>query len=90
MIIKAEITKRVNGDKPLKAFADVIINGAVVIHGIGVVEKEAGRYITMPRSQWKNKEGEIRQRDICHPISTAARSMIEEAVFVAYDSKDET
>ena len=58
MIIKAEITKRVNGDKPLKAFADVIIDGAVVIHGIGVVEKEAGRYITMPRSQWKNKEGE--------------------------------
>lgn len=51
MIIKAEITKRVNGDKPLKAFADVIIDGAVVIHGIGVVEKEAGRYITMPRSQ---------------------------------------
>ena len=90
MIIKAGITKRVNGDKPLKAFADVIIDGAVVIHGIGVVEKEAGRYITMPRSQWKNKDGENRQRDICHPISTAARSMIEEAVFVAYDSKDET
>jgi len=88
MIIKAEIKKRINGDKAIKAIADVVIDNAVVIHGIGVVETERKRYITMPNSQWKDKDGEAKQRDVCHPISSAARKQIEDAVFEEYDRSD--
>ena len=89
MIIKAEIKKRINGDKAIKAIADVVIDNAVVIHGIGVVETERKRYLKMPNSQWKNKDGEEKQKDICHPISAVARKQIEDAVFAEYNRLDE-
>lgn len=89
MIIKAEIRKMFDGSKPLKAYADVIIDDSVVLHSIAVVENEKGRHITMPRAKWKNKDGEEKQSDIFHPINSSARQQIETAVFAAYDSYPE-
>lgn len=45
MNIKVEIKKILKGDKPTKAYANIVIDDAVVIHGVGVVENEKGRYM---------------------------------------------
>lgn len=45
MNIKVEIKKILKGNKPTKAYANIVIDDAVVIHGVGVVENEKGRYI---------------------------------------------
>lgn len=86
MEIRAEIKHIIkNSDKATKAFADVVIDDSIVIHSVGVVEKDTGRYITMPRSKWTNKQGEVISRDITHPITTACRELIQSAVLAAYD-----
>lgn len=85
MEIKAEI-KRFVKNKPIKAFADVLIDNAFVVHSVGVVEKDGERFISMPRTTWKNKQGEKMSGDVCHPISSSARNAIQDAVFAAYDS----
>ena len=87
MTLKATIKHLVkDADKPIKAFADVVIDDSVVIHGIGVVENEKGRHISMPHSMWTNKDGEKINRDIAHPISSSARNLMQTAVFEAYDN----
>ena len=87
MNITAKINKLLDGSKPTKAFATVTIDDSIVIHGIGVIENEKGRYISMPNTRFKNKQGEEIRRDVCHPISYSARNQIKEAVFKAYDEK---
>ena len=44
---------RLEGERPLKAFADVII-GEVLVKGIRVVEGERGLFVTMPKAQGKD------------------------------------
>lgn len=44
---------RLEGERPLKAFADVII-GEVLVKGIRVVEGNNGLFVTMPKSQGKD------------------------------------
>ncbi|MCM1365464.1 MAG: SpoVG family protein [Faecalibacterium sp.] len=87
MKIKAQITQLLDGSKNTVGYADVVIDDAFVIHGIGIVEKDGKRYISMPSKTWKNKDGEDRRRDVCHPIVSSTRIEIQNAVFTAYDSK---
>lgn len=44
MDYKVEIKKVLSGEKSTKAYADVVIDGAIVIHDIGVIETEKGRF----------------------------------------------
>jgi stage V sporulation protein G len=55
MIEVARIHKVDNGSA-LKAFADVIINGQVLIKGVRVVEGENGLFVAMPRQQGKDNK----------------------------------
>lgn len=73
MNIKVEIKKNLGTDKPVKAYANIVIDDAVVIHGVSVVENEKGRYMSMPMHTWKTKQGEDVTRPVCHPISSSAR-----------------
>ena len=68
MNIKVEIKKILKGDKPTKAYANIVIDDAVVIHGVGVVENEKGRYMSMPMTSWKTSNGEDVTRPVCHPM----------------------
>lgn len=85
MKLEAKIQKLIKTDRPIKAFADVVIDDSVVIHDVGVCENEKGRFITMPRKKWTIKDGVEQRTDVCHPISSSARKEIEEVVFSAYD-----
>lgn len=87
MNIKAEIKQLLDGSKNTKAYADVVIDDAFVIHGVGAVIKDGKRYVSMPGKMWKNKEGEEKRRDVCHPIVSSARMEIQNTVFAAYDKK---
>lgn len=87
MKIKAEIKQLLDESKNTVGYADVVIDDAFVIHGVGIVEKDGKRFVSMPSKVWKNKEGEEKRRDVCHPIVTSARIEIQNAVFAAYDSK---
>ena len=87
MKIKAEIKQLLDGSKNTKAIADVILDDEFVIHGVGAVIKDGTRFISMPSKILKNRNSEEKRRDVCHPIVSAARIAIQEAVFAAYDQK---
>ena len=85
MEIKAEIKQVMDGSKLTKAYADVLIDNSIVIHGIRVVEKEGSKHISMPSEKWTDKTGEEKRRDVVHPISSSARKQLQDAVFDAYE-----
>ena len=47
---------RFESDRPLKAFADVIINGAILIKGIKVLQGKEDLFISMPSEQAKDQK----------------------------------
>ncbi|MCA9394883.1 MAG: SpoVG family protein [Candidatus Omnitrophica bacterium] len=72
----------IEGDKPLKAFADVAINDAVLIKGIKVIEGREGLFMSMPQDQGKDKKWYESVR--C--LSNEVRQQIADVVLTAYKS----
>jgi stage V sporulation protein G len=58
------------------AIASVVIDDQFVVHDLRVVNGDKGLFVAMPSRKLPN--GEF--RDICHPINTDARNMIQAAV----------
>lgn len=72
--------RKVNVEGKMKAVVSVTIDNAFVVHDVKVVEGTNGLFVAMPSR--KTPEGEF--RDIAHPISSAAREIIQTAVLKAY------
>lgn len=85
MNISVTIKQVFSTDKPTKAFADVVIDNSVIIHGVRLVQKNENKYITMPQTSWKTLDGEVICRDVVHPISSSARKTIRQAVIDEYE-----
>ena len=87
MNIQVKIKKILKGNKPIKAYADVVIEDSFAIHGVGVIENEKGRYMSLPTRSWKTGNGEEVTRPVWHPITSSARKELQEALFSAYEQK---
>ncbi len=68
----------------VKGFATVVIDDAIAIHDIRVLEGENGLHIGMPRR--KLATGEF--KDIAHPISQEVRTKLETAIIDEYNNAD--
>lgn len=80
-VTKVDI-KKVNNTKneKLKAFVDIVIEDAVVIHGIRLFKDENDKYsIAMPA-----KKKEEHYLDIVHPINAETRKLFEDAIIESY------
>ena len=87
MNLKVNIKKIFSEEAFTKAVADVVIDNSVVIHGVKIRSNNKGLYVAMPNRRYKNKDGKINYIDICHPISSAVRTAINDAVIAAYNSE---
>lgn len=79
-ITDVRIRKMLGETGSLKAYAGIVLDDAVAIHDIKVIEGEKGLFIAMPSK--KDKLGTF--RDIVHPINTETRELIAVAVLEAY------
>lgn len=68
-------------DSKMKAVASITIDGEFVVHDIKVIESEKGLFIAMP----SKKDGNGDFKDIAHPINTATRTRIQDAVIAKYE-----
>jgi stage V sporulation protein G len=68
-------------DSKMKAVASITIDGEFVIHDIKVIESDKGLFIAMP----SKKDGNGEYKDIAHPINTATRNRIQDAVLAKYE-----
>lgn len=67
-------------DNKMKAVASITIDGEFVIHDIKVIKSEKGLFIAMP----SKKDGNGEYKDIAHPINTATRVRIQDAIIAKY------
>lgn len=65
------------------AIASIVIDDQFVIHDLRVVNGDKGVFVAMPSR--KLPSGEF--RDICHPINSDTRSMIQDAVLVQFQAE---
>ena len=77
--------RKINDEGRMKAIVSVTFDEALVIHDVKVVEGDKGLFVAMPSK--KMPDGEY--KDIAHPISSAAREIIQTAVLRAYEEAKE-
>lgn len=80
MTITAKIHRILPGSGRLKAIAEVVLDGAFVIHNVRLIEGERGFFAAMP--SYIDRNGEY--RDTCHPINAECNEGITDAVTAAY------
>lgn len=71
---------RFESDQPLKAFADIIVNDALLIKGIKVLDGKRGLFVSMPQEQAKDKKW----YDSVRCLTQDTRDQITEVVLAAY------
>lgn len=85
--IKAKITQMVDyEDSNVKAVASITISDAFAFHGVKVIESKKGLFVSMPQSKY-TKDGEQKYSDVCHPISSEARTELNSVVLKAYEEQ---
>ena len=88
MKISASINKMVdNPDFATKAYASVTLDGMFAVHGLRVMESEKGRFVNMPSTSYKDRDGNTQYNDTFHAITKSAREAINHAVLNAYEFK---
>ncbi len=65
------------------AIASIVIDDEFVVHDLRVVNGDKGLFVAMPSR--KLPTGEF--RDVCHPINSAARQMIQDAVLAEFEAQ---
>ena len=68
-------------DSNMKAVASITIDGEFVVHDIKVIQGNDKLFIAMPST----KDGNGDFKDIAHPINTATRTKIQDAVLAKYE-----
>ena len=83
MNIQVERMFRFETEGPLKAFADIIVNDALLIKGIRIVDGKKGLFVSMPREKSKNEQW----YDSVRCLTKEIREQITEVVLAAYEAK---
>ena len=78
-----KITLRPVAMNKVCAIASIVIDDAFVIHDLRVVNGDKGLFVAMPSRKLPN--GDF--RDICHPINSESRDMIQAAVLEQFGSE---
>lgn len=74
--------RNVIGEGKMKAIVSFTIDNTFVIHDVKIIEGQKGLFLAMP----SRKVGEAEFRDICHPISSEARTQLQDVIFKAYEN----
>ncbi|MBI5231211.1 MAG: septation regulator SpoVG [Coriobacteriales bacterium] len=65
------------------AIASIVIDDCFVVHDLRVVNGDKGLFVAMPSRKLPN--GDF--RDICHPINTDARSLLQSKVLEQFQAE---
>ena len=81
-ISEVKIRRIYHQEERLCAMASIVIDNAVAVHEVKIINGPNRKFIAMPSR--KEKDGTY--RDLVHPLNRAAREEIERAVFAAYEA----
>ena len=86
MEIKVRIKQIANDNGFTKAFADMVIDDSVIVHGVRLYEKDGRRNVSMPFRSWTDRNGEKKISDIVHAVTFDVRKEIIDTAWKAYDA----
>jgi stage V sporulation protein G len=73
--------RKITTEGKMKAIVSVTFDDEFVVHDIKVIEGQNGLFIAMPSR--KTSDGEF--KDIAHPLNTATRERIQNAILSEYE-----
>ena len=79
-ITSVSVKKVEKENSRMKGIATIVLDDQLAIHDIRIIEGDNGLFTAMP----SRKTATGGYRDVAHPITTAARNMIEKAILDAY------
>ncbi len=79
-ITSVSVRKVEKEDSRMKGIATIILDDQFAVHDIRIIEGDNGLFTAMP----SRKTATGGYRDVAHPITPAARNMIEKAILDAY------
>ena len=79
-ITSVSVKKVEKEDSRMKGIATIVLDDQLAIHDIRIIEGDNDLFTAMP----SRKTATGRYRDVAHPITPAARNMIEKAILDAY------
>lgn len=82
-ITSVSVVKKKNEDSRMKGIATIILDDQFAVHDIRIIEGDNGLFTAMP----SRKTATGGYRDVAHPITPAARNMIEKAILDAYNKE---
>jgi len=83
MVITDVRIRKIYHTGKMRGIASVTFDDQFVVHDIKVIEGQNGYFIAMPSR--KTSDGEF--KDICHPIVSSTRHVIQEEVLRAYEEE---
>jgi len=84
--IQVQRMYRFESDRPLKAFADIIVNDCILIKGIKVLNGNDGLFVTMPQEQAQDKKW----YDSVRCLTQEVREQITHEVLSVYNEDNTT
>ncbi|NLN97826.1 MAG: septation regulator SpoVG [Eubacteriaceae bacterium] len=83
MVITDVRIRKIYHTGKMRGIASVTFDDQFVVHDIKVIEGQNGYFIAMPSR--KTADGEF--KDICHPIVSSTRHVIQEEVLKSYEEE---
>ena len=83
-ITSVKIRKVERENSRMKGIASVVVDNAIAIHDIRIIEGDNGLFIAMP----SRKVSEGVYDDIAHPVNQETRKMFEDAIFEEYNKTE--
>lgn len=77
--------KKIKNKGTIKATADIVLDEAICVHDIKIVENSKGLFISFPYR--RNENGNT--LDIVHPIKNETREKIQSAILEEYKEIEE-
>ncbi len=71
----------IRNEERLKAYASIVFDDCFIIKDLRVIDGTDRLWVAMPNK--KRRDGT--RRDVCHPLNTVTREMIEKAILDSYD-----
>lgn len=74
-----------NGDKPLRAFADIKFEDSIVIREFRVIKENGKRLrVAPPQLSWKDPDGQIRYKTVVTLLSDDQKGAVELAILKTF------
>ena len=84
MDIQVQRMYRFESNRPLKAFADIIIDDTLLIKGVKVLDGKNGLFVSMPQDQAKDK-----RYTSVRFLTQESSEQITKAILTVYNEEDE-